>query len=81
MAVKDQKNDAGETGNWEAKLKDRRASLVMEQQKAVEAFRAAQQRATEMQALIERINGAMAVIDELLMEGTEEATSEVKSSG
>jgi hypothetical protein len=51
---------------WVMKMQARRDSLAGEQQRAVKEFQVAQQRAAEMQALIERLNGAITVIDELL---------------
>jgi len=51
---------------WVAKMRARRASLVAEQGQAVEQFKLANQRVTELQVIIERTVGAIKVIDELL---------------
>lgn len=50
----------------EVKLSNKRVSLVEEHGKAVQELRAAEIRVNEMRALLERISGAIAVIDELL---------------
>jgi hypothetical protein len=50
----------------ETQLKARRKNLVAEQQKAIEELQAAQQKVVIVQALIDRLNAAIAKIDELL---------------
>lgn len=52
----------------EEKLLNKRAALVAEHGKAMQELRAAEIRVNEMRALLERIGGAIAVIDELLAE-------------
>lgn len=51
------------------RLTARRVVLVGEQGKAVQALQAAEQQAMEMRALLERLAGAIMVIDELLNTG------------
>jgi len=54
------------TVDWAEKLNARRAGLVVEQGKAAQELRATEQHAAEMQALIQRISGAITLLDELL---------------
>ena len=57
---------APQLSEWEMRLQARRDELIGEQRKAIEAFKIAQQRTIDMQALLERLSGAIAVIEDLL---------------
>ncbi len=51
---------------WSAKMKSKRAELVLEQGKAVRMLQGAEQQVEDLKALLQRIAGAIMVIDELM---------------
>ena len=54
------------TPTTSGKLADRKAELESELQKAIEQINQGQQRIAELQALAQRLTGAIAMLDELM---------------